>query len=102
MKSAIIAAITVVGLCGNSNDCDLSVILISIVVNGGEHCCRLSSLKSIFSSSVSMDQSLLGKTRQMAIDRFQATENMDASFIMLLSTRAGVRIRHIFFQRGIT
>jgi chromodomain-helicase-DNA-binding protein 7 len=36
-----------------------------------------------------IDGSITGKKRQMAIDRFQAKDNMDSSFIMLLSTRAG-------------
>ena len=36
-----------------------------------------------------IDGSITGKKRQMAIDRFQTIENMDSSFIMLLSTRAG-------------
>jgi chromodomain-helicase-DNA-binding protein 7 len=36
-----------------------------------------------------IDGSVTGKRRQMAIDRFQSGESLDASFIMLLSTRAG-------------
>jgi len=36
-----------------------------------------------------IDGSITGKKRQMAIDRYQAKESMESSFIMLLSTRAG-------------
>eukprot|EP00559_Dactyliosolen_fragilissimus_P007770 CAMPEP_0184861966 /NCGR_PEP_ID=MMETSP0580-20130426/6527_1 /TAXON_ID=1118495 /ORGANISM="Dactyliosolen fragilissimus" /LENGTH=2276 /DNA_ID=CAMNT_0027359649 /DNA_START=192 /DNA_END=7022 /DNA_ORIENTATION=- len=36
-----------------------------------------------------IDGSITGRKRQMAIDRFQAEGNLDSSFIMLLSTRAG-------------
>jgi len=36
-----------------------------------------------------IDGSITGSKRQMAIDRFQAKESLDSSFIMLLSTRAG-------------
>ena len=36
-----------------------------------------------------IDGSITGKKRQMAIDRYQSKANMDTSFIMLLSTRAG-------------
>ena len=36
-----------------------------------------------------IDGSITGKKRQMAIDRFQNKSDIDSSFIMLLSTRAG-------------